>query len=585
MPLDRQHAAHRWRDVSERPFGRLVRLFLFRVFHGSGEDSDDLDFGLGLVLALLALPGGFSSIILFGKYATFLQWMQGIKQFDPLAAAMPDEYFFIVLSMVVTGAVAVWKWESIFPDRRDYMNLVPLPIRTRTIFSANLVALLFLAGLLAIDVNAASAILYPTVVSASQQTFRFFWEFAAVHAISVTLASIFAFLAVFSVLGISMAILPPAAFRRVSPYIRAGVVLCLFTLLATASDVPARLAKLSQSPNSLLRFLPSGWFLGLCQSLRGRADLAMAALARSAILGLGAALAVASLAYAISYQRHFVRIPEMSDTGSALIGHGFHWLGKVLDRTVLATPFQRGCARFVWKTLFRSERHSLIMAGFGGWGVVLASQAMLRAQESQPPGDTILSADALSVPLILVFCIIVGMRLAFEIPVELRANWIFRFLLDSEEHESKGTAHRIILLAVVPPMIFVALPLYTYLGGWVTGLLHTLLVLTWSVVLTEALLFRFRKVPFTCVLPVFRQHAPVGVILGALGLFFFAFVTSDFEHWALARPIRMLVFLPWPAGVLGLLRYFQFDSRDVDHQLVFEEAPQSVFDGLLRLEE
>jgi hypothetical protein len=388
MALNRQQAARNWREFRQRPFARLVRLFFFRVFHGTGEDSDDLDVGLGLILALLALPGGFSSILLFGKYATILQWMGGIKGFDPLAAAMPDEYFFIVLSMAVTGAVAVWKWDSIFPDRRDYMNLVPLPIRTWTIFSANLLALLLLAGLLAVDVNAASAVLYPTVVSASQQTFHFYFEFAGVHAVTVTLASIFAFLAVFSVLGISMALLPPAAFRRVSPFIRGGIVLCLFTLLATASDVPQRLATLSSSPDSLLRFLPSGWFLGLCQRLRGRADPAMMALSRSAIAGLGIALAVAILAYATGYRKHFVRIPEMSDTGSAQIGYGFHWLGTMLDRTILRTPFQRGCARFVWKTLFRSERHGLIMAGFGGWGVVLASQAMLRASESQPaPGD------------------------------------------------------------------------------------------------------------------------------------------------------------------------------------------------------
>ena len=48
--------------------------------------------------------------------------------------------------MTVTGAVAVWRWDAIFPDRRDFMNLVPLPISTRTIFFANLVAVLFLVG-------------------------------------------------------------------------------------------------------------------------------------------------------------------------------------------------------------------------------------------------------------------------------------------------------------------------------------------------------------------------------------------------------------------------------------------------------
>ena len=82
---------------------------------------------------------------MFDKYGSFLQWMLGHNHFDVLAIALPDEYFLIVLSMVVTGVVAVWRWDSIFPDRRDYANLVPLPISTRTIFLANLMAIFFVA--------------------------------------------------------------------------------------------------------------------------------------------------------------------------------------------------------------------------------------------------------------------------------------------------------------------------------------------------------------------------------------------------------------------------------------------------------
>jgi hypothetical protein len=131
-----------WDTHSQKPFLRLVRLFVGRVFHGSSESAEgDLDLSMGLVLSLLALPGGFYSIFLLEKYSTLLQWMRGQHDFDPLAAALPDEYFFIVLSMTVTGVVAVWRWDSIFPDRRDYSNLVPLPISMRNIFFANLAAI------------------------------------------------------------------------------------------------------------------------------------------------------------------------------------------------------------------------------------------------------------------------------------------------------------------------------------------------------------------------------------------------------------------------------------------------------------
>ena len=157
----------RWEICRQRPFWRLVELFVARVFQGGGDtDAPGLDLGMGLVLTLLAIPGGFVSIFLFDKYGTFLQWLRGGNFVDPLVVSLPDEYFFIVLSMTVSGAIAVWRWDAIFPDRRDYMNLVHLPISTRTIFFANLTAVLFLAVLVAIDVNAASCILFPAVVAA-----------------------------------------------------------------------------------------------------------------------------------------------------------------------------------------------------------------------------------------------------------------------------------------------------------------------------------------------------------------------------------------------------------------------------------
>src|SRR5882757_2729957 len=230
---------HVWAEHRQRPFWRMVRLFVDRIFRGGGDsDTEGLDLGVGLVLTLLAMPGGFVSLLLLNKYGTFLQWLRGTTGADPLLVALPDEYFFIVLSMTVTGAVAVWRWDAIFPDRRDYMNLAPLPISTRTIFFANLVAVLFLVGLIAFDVNAVSCILFPMVVGATQSKFLFFVKFAVVHAIGVLLASVFAFFAVFCVLGLLMAVLPQHAFNRCSAYVRGVVVVYLVALLCTTFAVP-----------------------------------------------------------------------------------------------------------------------------------------------------------------------------------------------------------------------------------------------------------------------------------------------------------------------------------------------------------
>ena len=275
---------HWWRFYRERPFLRLFRIFSERIFRGGGDtDADGVDLGVGLVLTLLALPGGFVSVLMFVKYSTFLSWMRGSPHVDPLMVAMPDEYFFITLSMAVTGAVTVWRWDTLFPDRRDYTNLVPLPISTSLLFLANLAAVLFLAGLIAFDVNAASSILFPLGVGATQSSFVFFLKFVGVHALIVGLASVFAFFAVLTLLGVFLVILPPRVFRKVSPYIRALAVMYFVTLLGTSFALPDLLQHSRASSIDWTKLLPSCWFLGLCQALRGRADPALTSLARLAL--------------------------------------------------------------------------------------------------------------------------------------------------------------------------------------------------------------------------------------------------------------------------------------------------------------
>jgi hypothetical protein len=564
----------RWEDYRQRPFWRMVQLFVARIFRGGGDsDAEGLDVGVGLVLTLLALPGGFVSILLFEKYGTLLQWMRGATNIDPLASAIPDEYFFITLSMAVTGAVAVWRWDAIFPDRRDYMNLVPLPISMRTIFLANLAAVLFLVGLIAIDVNAASSLLFPLVVGATQNAFLFFLRFAAVHALGVAGASVFAFFAVFSVLGLGMAVLTPRALKTISPYVRAFIVFYLVTLVCTSFALPEFLRKSASSPPAWTKLLPSCWFLGLGQSLLGHADPAMSALARLALPGFGAVIVMALCVYVVGYQRHFVRIAEMTE-GTSEHKATRSRLGMGLDGWVLRTPFQKGCFRFVCNTLFRSESHRLVLAGIGGLGLVLASQALLSAsEEGASAGKAMVSPEGLSIPLVLAFFIIVGLRMVFEIPVELRSNWIFRLTLDAQKHECEPLARKVILLSVLPWVLLICFPIYAYLGGWMVGCMHTLIIVTWSLLLTNAVLIGFRKLPFTCSFPVFQQYSIVTLLGCVFGFFLFAVITSQVESWAFVEPVRMTVFIPLVAVAWYVPRHIRQNAMEIEKELIFEEAP------------
>jgi hypothetical protein len=572
----RSAARRSWKACLQKPFPLLVHLFVGRIFHGS-EGDGELDLSLGLVLSLLALPGGFYSILLFNKYGSLLQWMRGQQAFDPLYASLPDEYFFIVLSMVVTGAVAVWHWDRVFPDRRDFANLVPLPLSTRVIFLANLAAILFLAGMLAFVVNAASCFLFPLVVSGSQETFAYFFDFFTVHLLVVVSASVFSFFAVFCVVGGLMTVLPYNVYRRVSVFVRAGIVACFVALLSTSFAVPSLLDNVNRSS---IRFLPSVWFLGLCSLARGRAD-PLAALGSRAILALLCSVFIALAVYALSYSRYFKRIPETLDVSSGSAHRCSSWFFSLMDRTVLRSPFQRAGYRFLLRTLARSERHSLVLGVFIGIGLVVASQALFAALNH---GSLVSlaspSAAILSAPFIFIYCLAVGLRFVFEIPTDLRSNWIFRFLLDKTHHECIPLARKVMMTFVLPTAIVVVLPLHAWLWGWTSALLHATIIIFASLLLDEILLVRFHKLPFTCSYPPFRDSAIVHALSYVLGFFVFVFPIAQFESWGLLHPSSLLLLVPLGAAAWYSLSRFRAEAADPDDQLIFEEIPPTRFEVL-----
>ena len=235
-----------WEEFARTPFGRLLRLFVDRMFHGGAEPgSEELDISVGVIIILLAMPGLLASLLMLEKYGSLVRFLRGERAFDPFTATIPDEYFFIVLSMVVTGAAALWRWDRIFLDRRDYTNLVPLPISLRSLFFANFCAILVLAGLFTLVVNAASLVLFPVAVVGSQASLSLFLRFAAGHAVAVFTASAFGCFAVFALAGLLMALLPAGVFRRISLLVRFLIAIWLLAVLWSGFSVPQLLTKMS----------------------------------------------------------------------------------------------------------------------------------------------------------------------------------------------------------------------------------------------------------------------------------------------------------------------------------------------------
>ena len=559
------------RGGSESPLKQLVKLKLGRMLYGANADSEEIEGGIGVALTLLTLPGAFLSLLLFNKYGSLLRLLRGQVKFDPYAASLPDEYLFIVLAMLVSGGVALWKWDSLFLDRRDTVNIVPLPIATRQIFAASLLAISLLALIFCVDVNAASAVLFPLVVSASQESFLFFGKIALGHVSGILAASLFSFATVFAIAGVFLAMLSTRAFHAISLLLRAVIAVALLLLLASAFTVSQDIAHGVVASHTALHYLPSIWFLGVCQRARGVAGPLFRHFAFTGLLALLIVMAVGALAYGLAYGRHFAGMAEASTERRGSWAWNLNsTIGRMLDRTVLRTSFEQAGFRFVLRSLLRSDRPRFAAAVFLAIGVVTASQLLPWSGVAIEEPTTAQYAA----PLIILYCCILGLRFTFDLPVELNANWIFRFLIPPALEECAMLAGKAILLFVAPLMVVMA-AVFGLRWRLATGLLEGMVSLALSATLIAGLVLTFRKLPFTCAKAGFQHRALVTILLYVLGGVGFAIVPAGIEHWANPSPVRLLVLAPLLGAAWWGIRLRRAEQLDIERQIVFRDANQN----------
>jgi hypothetical protein len=180
----------------------------------------------------------------------------------------------------------------------------------------------------------------------------------------------------------------------------------------------------------------------------------------------------------------------------------------------------------------------------------------------------------------LSFLIVIGLRVIFEIPAELRANWMFQLLLDPGGQQGEPLARKMMLFSVLPWVLLITFAVYTYLAGILVAALHTLLVAVWTVLLTNLVLIRYRKLPFTCTLPVFKQHSIVILLSFGFGYLIYAVSTPEFEASALLEPLHLLSLLPIVLVAWLIPRQLAKNTIEIEKKLIFEETAVRTIEGL-----
>jgi hypothetical protein len=558
-----------------------VAHFLARLLRG-GQDSASAEFelGVGSLLGLLAAPGALACFLMLNKYSSLLYWVHGWRHVDVYLFSLPDKYLFLTLAMAITGILTVLKWDRILPDAQDYLNLAPLPIRPRSIFLANAAAIAIAAIVIGVDVSAIPTALFPLFATASTRaSVSATLQFIGVHGLVVLLASAFTFFASFAVLGSLLAVLPREAFRACSSWVRGTLLLAFTMLLFTGFAGQDLVRRLELAPHSAVRWLPSLWYLGLYQRLQHRAGPPLAGLASTGVMAAAAAFALMALTYAIGYRRRFAGVLEGGRRPSQqrLFALALTLLDLFSPR---AAGFERACHRFAARALLRNEAHRLAIAVSIGLGCLLAFQTASSAEASPGP---IPLPSLLEAPLILAYLLILGLRIAFDLPAGVPAAWIFRAILDPRENRTLPVARRVICSFLVPLVLLPTLAFFWRRWDFLISAGHTLYVLALSLCLVELQLAGYRKIPFTCPVPGFREHFLMLCLIQFFGFECFTRLGAGAEHWMFAAPLRFLLV---PGVMIAAWLWNRQRLKDaqeageLEEGLTFENAPLRVFERL-----
>jgi hypothetical protein len=559
--------------MTRRQFGVLYRDFLFRVVdrellsrHARG-DASQLLLQIVTLLVFVSIALSIPALVVdFGRTVP-----------ERVTAAWSLEHFLIATTMLAVGVLAVLSWGSMFPDHRDVLVLAPLPIRAHTILAARLAAVVTTLAVAVGSLHAVSGFVWPMVLNSrlgdvaipATGSLGGWLRWSGAYWLTMIAAALFVFGLAMCVQGIAAAVLPRRLFLRVSSLLQLSA-LVLVVGVYFLEPMGVRPAAILAAQQGLgLSGSPSYWFLGLFQALNGSATLALPA--RNAWISLGITIAGTIIVYGLSYVHTLRRIAEQPD-----ISPGATRLRRLPP---FGSRIETAIVHFSVKTLLRSAPHRVILAFYWGVGLAFAAIAVKLPAANRIEPEALGRAWQASVPLLISSIVMMGFavlaaRLAFAMPRDLRANWIFR-TLPSGRGQSYATGTRRALLAVsVTPIVVGAAVVFFSIWPWRPALGHVIALALLGCVLVEFALTGAPEIPCTRSYLPGKSQVHIAAYIGLVMLLPLALAAARVERdalqdrWAYARIVVVLA-VCWT----GARWRNRWSFAAAPAQLTFEDEP------------
>jgi len=534
-----------------------------------GEHSQSIysiaENGLAQVLGLLAAPGAF--FVLVFKPLDLIGW-------DLVAVRS----FFVMLSMLAMGLLVVIQWDALYPDRRDYLVLTPLPVHPATLFAAKLAALgLYLGGFL-VAINATGALFWPAIDSSA----GVLWLFGA-HLAAVLAGGLFMALAAAAVQGILRLCLRGRLLRQVTLTVQTLLLAAHVTMIFLIPLAGVSLHRLTDTRSPLLDWYPGFWFAGLYEWMRPATQSSdLRALGTKALEALAWAAALFAVTYVPGYWSHARRAlntPERPSSGPGILRRA--WT-SCLNRFVLDSPTERAVFHFISATIVRSAKHRMFLAVYGGFGLAVAIMSVAPASGGSihlPRGGV------MQAPFVLSFVLVSGLRAAFNMPSELRANWAFRMAGVNALRDVMTATRKWIFLCGLVPLFALFAAIESLYAPWMDVYFHALFGLAASALLMETMFLGFNKTPFTCSYLPGRINVTGHAAIYIAGFTFYSRVMAAAESALGQSPIAAALAFSLLSGAAAFLGRWQVSRTEAGAIPRYEDTGNAAVEPLSLLGE
>lgn len=557
--------------MPDRP---LTRLFLQRFIENDliSPDADRAQ-ALSQACAALITGGLFVSILLSLPYLS-----SPYPMVNRTAANMIRvQFLYAAWSITVMALVAVAVWDALALDSRDTEILGPLPLARGVIVRAKVSALIMFAAVFAAALNVLPAMIHPvSALSRLRPSTLQVATLITAHITSTTAAATFGFVAVLGLRELLHAILGPSAFRRVSVVVRAGLVVALVTTLLLIPAMSFRITNLWLLGTIKTNLLPPLWFVGLHDMMSGHI---WAELARP---DLPPSVAASERRFEFIYQTHRPLLHQLGFAGGGtfllvllVTAAAYLWNNRRLPAPPISRTAERGPVGAIFAAIAQRlvARRPLVRAGFFFTMRVLARSVQNRLSIGIPLAVAIAvatvslrvagvssSVDFSSAPiallalqLLFVTALVTGFRHSVRVPADLRARWLFHLIRPANHFVYMAGVKRAAVVKLVVPVLLALLPLHVLALGRQTAILHFTYGWLSALVLCEASLLGYRRLPFA------SSYVPTVNLTAFGGIYALIFLVGVctvawLEHLALSTTRGTAVLFVATGTILAVIR-------------------------------